>query len=52
MNIARLAITSLFAAGTLLVGGAAAQHYAVAATSHHLIVAGTAKPQGLQDCCE
>ncbi|HUA42901.1 MAG TPA: hypothetical protein VMA32_15100 [Streptosporangiaceae bacterium] len=50
MNIARLAITSLFAAGTLLAGGAAAQHYAVTATSHQLIVA--ANPQGIADCCE
>jgi hypothetical protein len=40
MNIIRIAIASLLAAGTLLAGGAVVQHNAAASVSHKTVVAG------------
>jgi hypothetical protein len=39
MNIIRIAIASLLAAGTMLAGGAVAQHSAAASISHKTVVA-------------
>lgn len=51
MNIARIVIVSLFAAGSLLAGGVAAQHYGAAATSLHTAALTAATPDGIVDCC-
>jgi hypothetical protein len=49
MNIARIVIASLFAAGSLLAGGVAALHYGAA--SRHPAVVIAAKSNGIIDCC-
>lgn len=51
MNIARIVIASLFAAGSLLACGVAAQHYGAAATSRHPTAVAAASPDGIIDCC-
>lgn len=51
MNIARIVIASLFAAGSLLACGVAAQHYGAAAASRHTAAVATATPDGIVDCC-